>query len=141
MEPSGDDEQASESHADLSPSPPPNFRPPFPPTGGAMAPFPPGGGPPVPPPGMSARGPPPAFVAPHAGQPPSLSGPPSASFSAPVTPGVLPPANGVFWPDNDASPAEKRALEPQYRYTSPGPEESSSTPAVGQKRKAAADFL
>jgi len=86
------------------------------------------------PPQMPGRGPPPAFVA--ATQAPTA--PRAAPASGVVGPEVMPPKDGVFWPDNDATPAEKRALQPKYRYTSPGPEETATT---GQKRKAAADFL
>lgn len=104
---------------------PPPFRPPFPPPPGVGAPpFPP---PPgvngVPPP--TGRGPPPAFVA------------QSAAGAGAAATGVMSAQNGVFWPDNDFLPAEKRAQQPKYRYTSPGPEEATT----GQKRKAAADFL
>ncbi|TXT13680.1 hypothetical protein VHUM_01047 [Vanrija humicola] len=99
----------------------PPFQPPFPPPGGAYPPPPANGYPPAPAP---------------AAAPAPL---PAAAPAAPITAEVLPPAGGVFWPDNDATPAEKRALEPKYRYTSPEPEAGEA--AAGQKRKAAADFL
>lgn len=96
---------------------PPPFRPPFPPPPGV-------GAPPFPPPGANGL-PPPTFV------------PQSAAGAAAAATGVLPTKDGVFWPDNDFSPAEKRAQQPRYRYTSPSPEDAKT----GQKRKAAADFL
>ncbi|EKD03545.1 zinc finger protein [Trichosporon asahii var. asahii CBS 8904] len=92
-------------------------------------PVPPAGmPPPTLPPGMPPF--PGAFVPSAASAPTTTSGP-----GTPIGPDVMPPQNGVFWPDNNATPAEKRAQLPKYRYTSPGPEER------GQKRKAAADFL
>lgn len=131
------------------PVPPAGMPPPTLPPG--MPPFP-GGAPPPPPPGTlppfrppfpsNFPPPPPGMVPPAPARPPPAFVPSAASASAtpsgpgaPVGPDVLPPQNGVFWPDNNATPAEKRAQLPKYRYTSPGPEER------GQKRKAAADFL
>lgn len=112
----------------------PPMRPPFPgaPIGGLMPPFPPVNGAVPGAPGVSPRGPPPAFVAAA-----STAPAPTSTPSGPVGAAVLAPKDGVFWPDNDAMPAEKRALQPRYRYTSPEAEE----PTTGQKRKAAADFL
>ncbi|KAL1411104.1 hypothetical protein Q8F55_002054 [Vanrija albida] len=111
----------------------PPFNPPFPPPAGAYPPT--NGFPPAPAPAPPARGPPPAFVPPAA----AAAAPLQAAPAAPVSADVVPPAGGVFWPDNDATPAEKRALQPKYRYTSPEPEVPEA--AAGQKRKAAADFL
>nr|ODN91855.1 zinc finger protein [Cryptococcus depauperatus CBS 7841] len=55
---------------------------------------------------------------------------------------VQAPRDGIIWPDTSASPLEKRAQQPRYRYVSPsldGNEFENS--GVGKKRKAAADFL
>jgi len=53
------------------------------------------------------------------------------------------PQGGVIWPDVTASPAEKRALQPKYRYVSPSPEGNSDgiDGGMNRKRKAAADFI
>ncbi|WWC95584.1 hypothetical protein V866_002449 [Kwoniella sp. B9012] len=113
--------------------PPPGFRPPFPPAG--IPPFPPASNSPIPigspAPGILGVPPtPPTFV-------PQASTPVAAQ---PVE--VLPPKDGVMWPDATASPAEKRAQQPRYRYSSPTPEgETEEGSGVGKKRKAAADFL
>ncbi|WVW86913.1 hypothetical protein I302_108968 [Kwoniella bestiolae CBS 10118] len=112
--------------------PPPGFRPPFPPVG--VPPFPPISNSPIPmgsPAGLPGVPPtPPTFV-------------PQTSTPVPVQPvEVLPPKDGVMWPDATASPAEKRAQQPRYRYTSPTPDgETEEGSGVGKKRKAAADFL
>ncbi|KAK6908704.1 hypothetical protein I203_102707 [Kwoniella mangroviensis CBS 8507] len=113
--------------------PSPGFRPPFPPAG--IPPFPPASNSPIPigspAPGILGVPPtPPTFV-------PQTSTPVAAQ---PVE--VLPPKDGVMWPDASASPAEKRAQQPRYRYSSPTPEgETEEGSGVGKKRKAAADFL
>ncbi|BEI81688.1 hypothetical protein CcaverHIS002_0208480 [Cutaneotrichosporon cavernicola] len=64
----------------------------------------------------ASRSPPPTFV-------------PQTQSAQPTT---VTPKDGVFWPDNDHTPAELRAQLPKYRYTEG---------ETGQKRKAAADFL
>ncbi|WRT69707.1 uncharacterized protein IL334_006697 [Kwoniella shivajii] len=114
------------------PGPPPGFRPPFPPAG--IPPFPPANNSPItfgsPAPGLPAM-PPTTFV-------------PQAATPVLVRPvEVLPPKDGVMWPDAAASPAEKRAQQPRYRYVSPTPEggEAEEGSIANKKRKAAADFL
>lgn len=174
-------------------APPPGFMPPpgaFPPFAGSPAmaapvavgtpPFQSG------PAGLPSR---PQFLPPNpaltAGPPPSAAGAPPPPTSAPISATVLPPKDGVMWPDAEASPvslshsqctpfvklmplpvsafsqAEKRALQPKYRYTSPTPQklpsaglpprpaamsqDGGSTPDApgisSRKRKAATDFL
>ncbi|OCF42607.1 zinc finger protein [Kwoniella heveanensis CBS 569] len=139
-------------------APPPGFRPPFPPAG--VSPFPnmsnspiriglnsPAGGPP--PPGGGPGLPP----MPNFAQPPSTPLPGQPQPQAQIQPieavEILPPKDGVMWPDTTASPAEKRAQQPRYRYTSPGLDahglgngaDEGEGSGVGRKRKAAADFL
>ncbi|WWC92810.1 uncharacterized protein L201_007769 [Kwoniella dendrophila CBS 6074] len=112
--------------------PPPGFRPPFPPAG--IPPFPPASNSPnqfgSPAPGLPGIPPTPNFV-------------PQASTPIPLQPvEVLPPKDGVMWPDATASPAEKRAQQSRYRYVSPTLDgEADEGSGVGRKRKAAADFL
>ncbi|WWC73686.1 uncharacterized protein I206_107658 [Kwoniella pini CBS 10737] len=115
--------------------PPPGFRPPFPPAG--VPPFPPASNSPLP-----LGSPAPGF--PGAGVPPT----PPAFVPQTATPvpapavDIQPPKDGVMWPDATASPAEKRAQQPRYRYSSPSPEAGvDEGSGVGKKRKAAADFL
>nr|XP_019009344.1 zinc finger protein [Kwoniella pini CBS 10737]OCF48125.1 zinc finger protein [Kwoniella pini CBS 10737] len=116
-------------------APPPGFRPPFPPAG--VPPFPPASNSPLP-----LGSPAPGF--PGAGVPPT----PPAFVPQTATPvpapavDIQPPKDGVMWPDATASPAEKRAQQPRYRYSSPSPEAGvDEGSGVGKKRKAAADFL
>ncbi|WVR08017.1 hypothetical protein IAU60_005061 [Kwoniella sp. DSM 27419] len=135
---------------------------PFPGYQGALPPFPPGmppGFPGMPPPTMGLPGVPPfAPPFPPNGVPPFASAgtspfpvgtpAPPTNGNAPI-PDQLPgsstpapgtkvevqlPVDGVMWPDVSASP-------PRYRYTSPTPDGGDSVSGVGQKRKAAADFL
>ncbi|GFZ49603.1 hypothetical protein JCM24511_07004 [Saitozyma sp. JCM 24511] len=122
------------------PTMPPQFRPPFPPAGMPQftgnSPLPPGVTPPLP----GAATPLPPF------RPPTFV--PQQLPVALVE--VQPPKDGVIWPDTTASPAEKRAQQPRYRYLSPTPGEVAPGAALGavgseaeltRKRKAAADFL
>ncbi|KAJ9096655.1 hypothetical protein QFC20_006371 [Naganishia adeliensis] len=116
-------------------APPPGFMPPppgaFPPFAGSPAAMPSAvGTPPFLPPiaGLPAR---PPFLPPN----PALAGgaavaapPPPAPVSAPITATVMPPKDGVMWPDAEASPAEKRALQPKYKYTSPTPSNKQPVP-------------
>lgn len=121
--------------------PPPTLPPGMPPFPGGVPPPPPGSAmPPFRPPFPGAFPPPPPSMAPPARPPPSFvpaasSPAPPPGAGTPVGPEVMPPQNGVFWPDNNATPAEKRAQLPQYKFTPDAAEER------GQKRKAAADFL
>nr|XP_031857615.1 uncharacterized protein CI109_007010 [Kwoniella shandongensis]KAA5524687.1 hypothetical protein CI109_007010 [Kwoniella shandongensis] len=112
-------------------APPPGFRPPFPPAG--IPPFPPVANSPIP---VGSPGPG-AAINTH---PIHVRPPGTASPAQPVE--VQPPKDGLMWPDVSASPAEKRAQQPRYRYTSPTPQsEGDDASGLGKKRKAAADFL
>ncbi|ODN72960.1 hypothetical protein L202_08364 [Cryptococcus amylolentus CBS 6039] len=123
------------------PTMPPGTLPPFAPSG-IRPPFPPppglAGMPPYP---GAANSPNPLPVPPTPSSfPPAASGP-ALSSPAPAIP-VQPPKDGVIWPDTTASPYEKRAQQPRYRYTSPTPKEGDDDGSgIGKKRKAAADFL
>ncbi|OWZ37869.1 hypothetical protein LQV05_005605 [Cryptococcus neoformans] len=140
---------------------PPPFPPGFPPAGappfagmppalppGAIPPFaPPGVRPPFPPPGPSpftSAGNPSDNLVPtptfSSVNPPNFV--PSTSGSSLAETNVLPSKDGVIWPDTAASPYEKRAQQPRYRYASPTHQvEEEDGSAAGRKRKAAADFL
>ncbi|KAL7425141.1 hypothetical protein Q5752_000829 [Cryptotrichosporon argae] len=131
---------------------PPGFRPPLPIPGTA----------PFPPPGINsplAARPPPSFVpqtsfssgTPHfqgtppagpAATPPVLGSTPTPAPASAAVQTVV-PKDGVFWPDNDVSPAEIRAKSERYRYTSPPPDTTAQGAAATGTggRKAAADFL
>ncbi|ORY34764.1 hypothetical protein BCR39DRAFT_514562 [Naematelia encephala] len=116
-------------------APPPGFVPPFP-SSGAPA-FPGAAQVPLQPAAFSSATPPrpsPAQVLPVGNE---------TNKQTAVTTDVL-PKDGVMWPDTAASPAEKRALQGRYRYTSPTPDGQAMALediAAGRKRKAAADFL
>lgn len=124
--------------AGMPPALPPGAIPPFAPPG-VRPPFAPPGPSPIP----SAGNPPDNVAAPTftSAPPPNFVPSGGSSVLAEVT-NVLPSKDGFIWPDNAASPYEKRAQQPRYRYTSPahGVEEDDGIGA-GRKRKAAADFL